>query len=77
LACQSTFGWQPPLPVLLLLAGSDGCPAAWLSLRLAFQNSPLGATGAGAGAADAAEAEAEAAWCCGTGGGAGVTSHCS
>ena len=58
-----------------MLPGLDGCPAAWLSPRLAFQNSPLGATGDGAGAA--AEVEAEAAWYCGIGGGAGGTSHCS
>ena len=65
-------------PVLLLLAGSDSCPAARLLPRLAFRNSPSGATGFGAGAAAAAvDHEAEAAWCCGTGGGAGGTSHCS
>jgi hypothetical protein len=63
-------------PVLLLLAGSDSCPAARLLPRLAFRNSPSGATGFGAGAAAAAvDHEAEAAWCCGTGGGAGGTSH--
>ena len=54
------------------------CPAARLSPRLAFRNSPSGAIGAGAGAAAAAAAgEAEAAWCCGTGDGAGGTSYCS
>jgi hypothetical protein len=73
-------------PVLLLLDGSDYCPAARLSPRLAFRNSPSGATGAGDGAAAAAAAAAEAAWCCasslplpllGQGRGGGYTSHCS
>ena len=80
--CLLRLGAQP---VLLLLAGLDGCrglhplTTAWLSPRLASRNSPLGATGAGAGAA--ALAAAEAAWCCGTGGGTrgrtGSTPHCS
>jgi len=55
LAYQSAFCRLPPLPaaqpIPLLLAGLNGCPAARLSLQLAFQKFPLGATGAGAGAA--------------------------